>query len=475
MLFDTFEFAVLFIFVYCLYLVLRHRWQNVLLLLASYFFYGWWDWRFLILLWFATGLDFFIGIKLAATESPRKRKWLLAASITAHLCILAFFKYCNFFIDTAAPILSSLLAVTPRDLHLNLVLPAGLSIYTLQSMSYTIAIYRGQMKPTRNLLNFAAFLAYFPQLLAGPIERATRLLPAMESPRTITALGIFEGMHLIAWGLLKKVVIANNLAKVVETVFKPNADVGCWSVIIGTVAFAFQVYGDFSGYADIGRGCSKMMGIDLMLNFNLPYFASSVRDFWRRWNISLSTWLRDYLYVPLGGDRHSKLITYRNLFLTFILGGLWYGAGWTFVLWGVYHGALLAIHRVFFPLGRDRAWHDSSGARRKALWVGEVLLTFILICFGWILFRAQRMDVLSNVVASLFKPESISVFSTTGLSVLLFILPLLFVQFFQYFKRDLDWLLQVHWAWRGVAYASIIYGIIIWGAGAGKTFVFYQF
>ena len=474
LLYNTFVFAVFFVIVYGLYLILSHKWQNRMLLVASYFFYGWWDWRFLSLLWFSTAVDYVAGLKIASSESPRARKAWLAGSIITHLTVLGFFKYCNFFVDTFSPI-ASYFGLDPASLHLNIILPAGISFYTFQTMSYTIDIYRGQGKPTRNIVDFALYLAYFPQLVAGPIERSTRLLPAIQAPRTVTTLGIFEGLHLIAWGMFKKVVIADNLATVADAVFAANATSGCWSVMLGTVAFAFQIYCDFSGYSDIGRGCAKMMGIDLMLNFNLPYFASSIRDFWRRWHISLSTWLRDYLYIPLGGNRRGKYRTYLNLFLTFLLGGLWHGASWTFVFWGAYWGILLSVHRFFYGTVPDLTWHDSRGARGKAVWVWAVASNFAIVCFGWILFRAKTLDMLGDVLGRLFQRESLTVLSATGLEVLLYILPLFVLEAFQYFKRELDWLLQIHWAWRGVAYASIIYGIIIWGAGAGKTFIYFQF
>lgn len=478
MLYNTFVFAVFFIIVYSLYVTLSHKWQNRMLLLASYFFYGWWDWRFLSLLWFSTAVDYVTGLKLASTESPRARKAWLAGSIIIHLSVLGFFKYCNFFVDTFAPIVTYF-GLDPASLRLNIILPAGISFYTFQTMSYTIDIYRGQSKPTRNIIDFALYLAYFPQLVAGPIERSTRLLPMIQNPRTVTALSLFEGMHLIAWGIFKKVVVADNLAKTVDFVFNPaftgNANIGCWTVMLGTVAFAFQIYCDFSGYTDIGRGCAKMMGIDLMLNFNLPYFASSIRDFWRRWHISLSSWLRDYLYIPLGGNRYGKLATYRNIFITFLLGGLWHGASWTFVFWGAYQGILLSIHRVFYDKVPDLTWHDAQGARGKSKWVGLVAFNFAIACFGWILFRAKNMEVLGFIMQRLVQWEPLKVLADRGPAVVLYILPLLIVEAFQYFKRELDWLLQVHWALRGVAYASIIYGIIIWGAEAGKTFIYFQF
>ena len=296
-----------------------------MLLVASYAFYGAWDWRFLGLIVLSTVVDYVVGMSLAATGDPRRRQFLVTASIVANLGILGLFKYAGFFAKSLVGLGASLGVEIPA-FALDVVLPVGISFYTFQTLSYTIDIYRGTLKPTRRFLDFALFVAFFPQLVAGPIERASRLLPQVLQPRHVTWEKFGSGSWLILWGLFKKVVIADNLAFLVNAVYATDASPTGWQVVAGTVAFAWQIYCDFSGYSDIARGLARLMGFELMVNFNLPYAARSPADFWRRWHISLSTWLRDYLYIPLGGNQGGALRTYRNLGLTMLLGGLWHGA-----------------------------------------------------------------------------------------------------------------------------------------------------
>ncbi|BBM84212.1 MBOAT family O-acyltransferase [Candidatus Uabimicrobium amorphum] len=378
MLFNSNIFIVFFLIVYTIYRTVSHKKQNILLLISSYIFYGFWDYRFLSLILISTIIDFFCGQHIADADSKKaKKKWLLL-SVCCNLGILGFFKYFNFFVDSLQQLLQTF-DVHPAFLRLEIVLPVGISFYTFQTMSYAIDIYRGKLQPTRSFLNFAVFVAYFPQLVAGPIERAARLIPQIESVRKISRSQIKSGLCLIVWGYFKKVYVADNIAVLVNQIFsmEPSA-LSFWYVLLGCYAFAFQIYGDFSGYSDIARGISKLLGIELMINFASPYFVTNPADFWTHWHISLSSWLRDYLYIPLGGNRVSEIRTKINLFTTMVLGGLWHGAAWNFVWWGIYQGSLLMFFR----------------SRRKKY---TSVLSFVVMCFvtfqftalGWLIFRAQ--------------------------------------------------------------------------------------
>jgi D-alanyl-lipoteichoic acid acyltransferase DltB (MBOAT superfamily) len=332
----------------------------------------------------STSVDWTLA-NLIAREPTREgaRRWV-AASVTVNLCFLGFFKYFNFFVDSADALLHAIgLPVLGR--HLQVVLPVGISFYTFQSISYIVDVYRGEVQPARNPIDFALFVAFFPHMVAGPIMHSRDLLPQMQRPRHTTGAQVREGLWLMLWGFFKKLVVSDNLASVVNAVYgSENASAG--EVLLGTYAFAYQIYCDFSGYTDIARGAAKLMGFELMVNFDRPYLATNPSDFWRRWHISLSTWLRDYLYVPLGGNRHGTLLTYRNLMLTMLLGGLWHGAAWNFVLWGVFHGVLLVGHRMVV---QERALWPFEG--RLARLVARVAM-FNLVCYGWLLFRATSLS-----------------------------------------------------------------------------------
>ncbi len=389
MLFNSLEFVVFFAVVYGLYIVLTHRWQNVLLLLGSYLFYGWWDWRFLLLILASTVIDYTCGLRIGSSQSPPARRAWLTLSMVGNLGILGFFKYYNFFVDNVERVLSPL-GFSPDWAVTSIVLPVGISFYTFQTMSYTIDIYRGQLKPTRNFLNFAVFVAYFPQLVAGPIERARVLLPQIELPRNIAYKQIRDGFRLVLLGYVLKLVVAENMAPFTKSLFSSPGDYHGFNVLLGLYAAAFQIYGDFAGYSNIARGISKMMGIELMRNFDQPYFATNPSDFWRRWHISLSTWLRDYLYIPLGGNRGGKFALYRNLMITMVLGGLWHGAALTFVAWGIFHGTILIVHRLL--VGPIRALIALLRLRAPAIHGLSMVFFFHVTCFGWLLFFAKRLS-----------------------------------------------------------------------------------
>jgi alginate O-acetyltransferase complex protein AlgI len=396
---------------------------------------------------------------------------VVALSMAINLGVLGYFKYYNFFAETLhAVLVRAGLSIPLRQLEI--VLPIGISFYTFQSMSYVIDVYRREIKPTRNLFQFALFVSFFPHLVAGPIMRAATLLPQVAARRRFSLPRFYEGAYLIFWGLVEKVVVADNLAVVVNDLF------GRWSTLDGGLAllaiyaFAFQILCDFSGYTNMARGVAKCLGFELPLNFNLPYFAISPSEFWNRWHISLSRWLRDYLYIPLGGNRCGRARTYRNLLLTMILGGLWHGAQWTFVIWGLYHGLLLVLHRLARP------WLERIKPRDtidRACWTGlRIAITFHLVCFGWLIFRAGSLEQVAGMLAAIVWRPSIPA-ATYLVPVVLTILPLWLVQLFQYAADDLDAIGRTPWYVRGVFYAACFYAIVLVGQFGGQQFIYFQF
>jgi len=399
MLFNSLQFAIFFLIVYSLYLAFNHRWQNIMLLVASYVFYGSWDWRFLSLIFISTVLDYVCGIKIHETDDQKRRKFFLILSIVGNLSILGFFKYFNFFASSLHGLMGHF-GLNLDPVFLRIILPLGISFYTFQTMSYTIDIYRRHMNPTRKFFDFALFVAFFPQLVAGPIERAKHLLPQILSPRKITLHKFYEGCYLIFLGLFMKVLIADNLARIVDPVFAQGAPYNGAMVLIALYAFAFQIFCDFAGYSNIARGLGKSMGFDIMINFNLPYIATNPREFWHRWHISLSAWLRDYLYIPLGGNRKGTLFTYRNIVITMLLGGLWHGAAWTFVFWGAFHGILLIIHRAIEPF-LSMIPSPKGFFTKKAWFYAKAIFFFQIVCLGWLLFRAQSLTQVADMLHGL--------------------------------------------------------------------------
>ena len=398
MLFNTLQFVAFFVIVLSLYRAFSdHRWQNALLLVASYVFYGAWDWRFLSLIAVSTLVDFWAAKQIHRSTRKSVRKLCLVASLTVNLGMLGVFKYCDFGIES----LNILLAFLGFDVHvhvLNLLLPIGISFYTFQTISYSVDVYRGARPSIDNLLNFALYVAYFPQLVAGPIERSTRLLPQLEAPREVTRNDLRVGILWILLGYFKKVAIADTLAPMVDYVFTNPSEVSGTVSLVGVLAFAVQIYGDFAGYTLIARGLSRLMGIHLIENFRAPYLAHSPRDFWQRWHISLSTWLREYLYFSLGGSHHGRTRTYVNLMITMLLGGLWHGARWNFVLWGAYQGILLVF---------THALNDIRRQNEGKIWIGlRIAFTFLLTLFGWLLFRVadlwQLVDILRNITTRFY-------------------------------------------------------------------------
>ncbi|KIC40598.1 hypothetical protein RA27_12540 [Ruegeria sp. ANG-R] len=400
MLFTEPKFWAFFAVVSLAYVILPHRVQNRMLLVASYVFYGAWDWRFLSLIMLSTVVDYLIGLRMHSTVQETRRRWLLFVSLAVNLGMLAVFKYLGFFVNSFQNMLAGF-GYVADPFTLSIILPVGISFYTFQTLSYTIDIYRRELKPVRDFLDFALFVAFFPQLVAGPIERARNLLPNITAPRVLSWESAGRGVVLCLIGLIKKVVIADGLAPSVDAIYASPGPTRL-DVIFATWLFAIQIYCDFSGYTDIARGVAKMLGFRLMRNFAQPYFAADPQEFWRRWHISLSTWLRDYLYISLGGNRGGHWKTYRNLMATMTLGGLWHGAAWNFVAWGLYQGGLLAFHRAF--VGPHR--RVGEGARRSALgWVLRIVaivLFFQVVSYGWLLFRASSFGQIVDFTRRIF-------------------------------------------------------------------------
>ncbi len=391
--FNSIDFAIFLPIVFALYWFVTNgnlRLQNSLVVVSSYVFYGWWDWRFLSLILCSTIVDYLVGRKLKNEESSFKRKVLLWTSILVNLGFLGFFKYFNFFLDNFISAFSFFGAEIETN-SLNIILPVGISFYTFQTLSYTIDVYRRKLEPTKDFVAFAAFVGFFPQLVAGPIERATNLLPQFCNKRTFDYSKAVDGMRQILWGLFKKIVIADNCAEYANLIFDNSTDYSGSTLALGAVFFAFQIYGDFSGYSDIAIGTSRLFGFNLMRNFAFPYFSRDIAEFWRRWHISLSTWFRDYLYIPLGGSRGNNLMRARNIFAIFIVSGLWHGANWTFVIWG----ALNAIFFLPLLLTKKNRNHIDTIAKGRLLPTFRelvlMLVTFGLTVFAWVFFRAENV------------------------------------------------------------------------------------
>lgn len=492
MVFNSLHFAAFFVVVYALYRALPHRAQNWLLLAASYYFYAAWDWRFLGLLVASTVIDFFCARFIAGRQAPAERRAALVVSLSFNLAMLGFFKYFNFFADNLHAIFAAL-GFRLDVVTLRVLLPIGISFYTFITMSYVIDVYRRQIQPERNLRDFALFVAYFPHLVAGPILRASVLLPQIVRPRRIARAQVVEGLWLIGYGLFKKVFVADNLARMVDGVFGAAAPTG-FDVLIGLYAFAFQIYGDFSGYSDIARGTSKLMGIELNLNFGFPYFVRTPQQFWQHWHISLSTWLRDYLFLPISyalsrridgvrwlGLRDDFWIYAIATTLTMLLGGLWHGAAWNFVLWGAYQGALLVV----FTLSQQ--WRR-KGKRRRASRAGGApslnlagvlgaLGMFQLTCLGWLIFRSKSMDQLGRLawaLAARFSPSASSL-ETLALPLVFYAAPLLAVHAIEARKDDFSAVFSLPAAVRYSVYAALLYLTVLFGDFAGSQFIYFQF
>ncbi|MEN8122566.1 MAG: MBOAT family O-acyltransferase [Bacteroidota bacterium] len=403
MFFNSIDFALFLPIVFILYWFVTNKnlkSQNFLIVVSSYIFYGWWDWRFLSLILFSTIIDYSIGVKLSDEVNKSKRKVLLWMSILVNLGFLGFFKYYNFFLDNFITAFSFFGAEIKGN-SLNLILPVGISFYTFQTLSYTIDVYKRKLEPTKDFIAFSAFVSFFPQLVAGPIERATNLLPQFYKKRSFNYNRAVDGMRQILWGLFKKIVIADNCAKYANIIFNNSDDYSGSTLVLGVIFFTFQIYGDFSGYSDIAIGVSRLFGFNLKQNFAFPYFSRDIAEFWRRWHISLSTWFRDYLYIPLGGSRGGTWNKVRNIFVIFIVSGFWHGANWTFIVWG----SLNAIY--FLPLLLTNSNRNNLEIVAKGKYLPTlkelslILFTFSLTAFAWIFFRAENIQHAINYVSKI--------------------------------------------------------------------------
>ena len=480
MLFNSFEFLIFLPAVFLLYWFVFKplKWQNLFVVAASYLFYGWWDWRFLILIAITTFCSYASGLLIQKYAGRRTRRRIVCATnILLNLIILGIFKYLNFFGENFALLLDAL-GFKCDWVTLDILLPVGISFYTFQALSYTIDVYRGNIQPTRNIVAFFAFISFFPQLVAGPIERATNLLPQFLVPRKFDYAKAVDGMRQILWGLFKKMVVADNCSVAVNMIFDQYQSLDGFTLFIGGLLFTFQIYGDFSGYSDIAIGTARLFGINLMRNFNYPYFSRNIAEFWRRWHISLTTWFRDYVYFPLGGSRRGKWKTIRNTFIIFLVSGMWHGANWTFICWGAYNALL------FMPLlivGRNRRYTDVVAQGRLLPSFKELLqivVTFLLVVVGWIIFRAENINDAFNYItlmATDFTPH----LPEHGKSALLYIAILMIVE---WLHRDRQFGLQISDGGGLLARREVrwtIYVILalftLLCAGTQEEFIYFQF
>ena len=482
MLFNSIDFAIFLPVVFLLYWFITNKnlkLQNFLIVVASYFFYGWWDWRFLSLILFSTIVDYTVGLGLLKQENQLKRKILLLASIIVNLGFLGFFKYYNFFLDNFISAFSFFGAEIKSN-SLNIILPVGISFYTFQTLSYSIDVYKRKLEPTKDFIAFSAFVSFFPQLVAGPIERATNLLPQFYNKRTFDYSKAVDGMRQILWGLFKKIVIADNCAEYANQIFNNSADMNGSTLVLGALFFTFQIYGDFSGYSDIAIGTARLFGFDLMRNFAFPYFSRDIAEFWRRWHISLSTWFRDYVYIPLGGSRGGTWMKIRNTFIIFIVSGFWHGANWTFIVWG----ALNAIYFLPLLLTKKNRNHIDIVARGKKMpsvkELIKILITFGLTVFAWIFFRAENIGHALSYISGMFSTSIFEIpeFSGRLRALETIILTVIFV-LIEWKGREHQFAIQnlgLKWG-RPLRYA-IYYALIIallWFGGKEQEFIYFQF
>ncbi|GAB5526235.1 MAG: MBOAT family protein [Roseivirga sp.] len=483
MLFNSIDFAVFLPIVFLLYWFVVNenlKSQNLLILVASYIFYGWWDWRFLTLILLSTVVDFSVGKGLKRNTKSHQRKLLLWTSIAVNLGILGFFKYYDFFLENFTSAFS-LLGTEIKPNTLNIILPIGISFYTFQTLSYSIDVYKRKLEPTDDFIAFSAYVSFFPQLVAGPIERATHLLPQFSLKKTFEYTKAVDGMRQILWGLFKKVIIADNCSEYADLIFNNSADHSGGTLLIGALFFAFQIYGDFSGYSDIAIGTSRLFGFDLMRNFAYPYFSRDMAEFWRRWHISLSTWFRDYVYIPLGGSRGDLWSKIRNTFIIFIVSGLWHGANWTFVIWG----ALNACYFLPLQLSNKNRNHIEIVAKGRILpslrEIFQITLTFGLTILAWIFFRAESVDIALSMLSEIFSFGIIQVskeliLSFQGLKLISLILVFTVLE---WLGREDQFAIQrladkIPQRLRWAMYVLIIIGLDLIGGGK-QEFIYFQF
>lgn len=485
MLFNSIDFAIFLPIVFILYWFVTSKnlkLQNFLIVASSYLFYGWWDWRFLSLILFSTIVDYSVGLNLSKEDNKTKRKLLLWTSILVNLGFLGFFKYYNFFLDNFTTAFSFFGSDIKAN-SLNIILPVGISFYTFQTLSYTIDLYKKKLEPTRDFIAFSAFVSFFPQLVAGPIERATNLLPQFYKKRTFDYSKAVDGLRQILWGLFKKIVIADNCAVYANQIFNNSSDYSGSTLVFGALFFTFQIYGDFSGYSDIAIGTSRLFGFNIMRNFAFPYFSRDIAEFWRRWHISLSTWFRDYLYIPLGGSHGGTWMKIRNTFVIFIVSGFWHGANWTFIIWG----ALNAIY--FLPLLLTNSNRNNIGIVAQGKFLPSlketlsILLTFGLTIVAWIFFRSENIGHAFEYLSGIFKHPGSYLLLSTYINIYNSYIQIIFL---------ISTMLTIEWIGREQQYAIAKIGFkwtrplrqalyialivtIIWLGGNEQQFIYFQF
>jgi alginate O-acetyltransferase complex protein AlgI len=444
-----------------------------LCLFGSYLFYGWWDWRFLSLIFFSTVVDYLLSKKIHSSESDKFRKLWLILSLSTNLGLLFVFKYLNFFIDSFSKI-SLALGLGSNIDSLNIILPVGISFYTFQTLSYTIDVYKKELRPESNFITFATYVSFFPQLVAGPIVRASTLLPQFQKIPPIDINRISSGLLLVCIGYFRKVVIADTIAPLVDQGFQNPELFSSIHIVIIVFLYAFQIYCDFAGYSDIAIGIARILGFDFPNNFNFPYFSKNFSEFWTRWHISLSSWLRDYLYIPLGGSRNGKLNTMKNLMITMLLGGFWHGANWTFVIWGFLHGGYLILQRIQLPLVRRIIMKDFI-----VFDMAKIIFTFILTCFAWIFFRSQSLDQAIIIVQKVLDLDLLNigsikfkfdVFKGVFFVTLLIVCEMLYCNF----KNQLKDILRSHYIKFALS-SLIIWTVILFGSFGVNQFIYFQF
>ena len=482
MLFNSLEFSVFLPVVFALFWIANSRsvrLSNLTLLLASYFFYGWWDWRFLILIFASTLVDYSIGYFLSRSANSKTRKLLLWTSLVSNLGLLAFFKYFNFFISSFSSAFT-LFGFEIQDHSLAILLPVGISFYTFQTLSYTIDVYRKKIDPTKDFLAFASFVSFFPQLVAGPIERAANLLPQFYTQKSFDYGAAVDGCRQILWGLVKKILIADNCAQLANYIFDNHENLHGSSLVLGAFFFAFQIYGDFSGYSDIAIGVSRLFGFNLMQNFATPYFSRDIAEFWRRWHISLSTWFRDYLYIPLGGSRGGTWFRIRNTFVVFVVSGLWHGANWTFVIWGLIN-AILFLPLLVMKTNRSNLDVVAQGRTlptlRECL---SITITFTFTTFAWIFFRADSLSDAVSYLGGIFSTSIVAIPSFPGRSnavrALIYVSIFLLIEWFG--REDKYAIEKLFLAWPSFVrygfYYALILSILFLG-GTTQEFIYFQF
>lgn len=478
MLFNSINFAIFLPIVFLLYWFVTNknlRLQNVLLLVASYFFYACWDWRFLFLLMFSTLLDYYTGLKMQEAENQKGKRFWFWLSIILNLGFLGVFKYYNFFAESFAEAISHF-GIQVNPWTLSVILPVGISFYTFHGLSYVIDIYKDRIKAERNFVEYAVFVSFFPLLVAGPIERATHLLPQIKRKRTFDYTKAVDGLRQILWGLFKKIVIADNCAEFANQIFNNYTDLSGSTLVLGAIFFTFQIYGDFSGYSDIALGTARLFGIDLLRNFAFPYFSRDIAEFWRRWHISLSSWFKDYLYIPLGGSKGGDWMRIRNTFIIFVVSGFWHGANWTFIIWGALN-ALFIMPSIIMKTNRNNLETVAQGkllpTKKEFL---QMSVTFALAVFAWIFFRAENLGHALQYISGIF---SKSLFSFPTIKPLYLMLLIVLFMIIEWLGREEQYAIaKLGLKWKRPLRHAFYYAIIIaifWFGGKEQQFIYFQF